>query len=141
MLIILTRTRLTHLVLLPAALEPIPVAPVEHVQLFKVKESHQKKWHPEPPFSNGQFPGDFVVHMLSCLHVLLRVMCPLCPLGDKGTVKLGMFPRVCEDTVVCRRLLFKGIGRYNDRHGGTGYQFCSFCGIGISLETSIIVWH
>ena len=31
-----------------AAGEPIPVAPVEHVQLFRVKYSHQKKWHTEP---------------------------------------------------------------------------------------------
>jgi len=28
--------------------DPIPVAPVEHVQLFKVKYSRQKKWHTEP---------------------------------------------------------------------------------------------
>ena len=32
----------------PAAGEPIPEAPVEHVQLFRVKYSHQKKWHAEP---------------------------------------------------------------------------------------------
>ena len=32
----------------PAAGEPIPVAPVEHVQLFNVKYSRQKKWHTEP---------------------------------------------------------------------------------------------
>jgi len=32
----------------PAAGEPIPVAPVEHVQLFRVKYSRQKKWHTEP---------------------------------------------------------------------------------------------
>ena len=32
----------------PAAGEPIPVAPVEHVQLFKVKYSRQRKWHTEP---------------------------------------------------------------------------------------------
>ena len=32
----------------PAAREPIPVARVEHVQLFKVKYSRQKKWHTEP---------------------------------------------------------------------------------------------
>jgi hypothetical protein len=35
----------------PAALlaagEPIPVAPVEHVHLFIVKYSHQRKWHTE----------------------------------------------------------------------------------------------
>ena len=31
----------------PAAGEPIPVAPVEHV-LFRVKYSRQKKWHTEP---------------------------------------------------------------------------------------------
>ena len=29
------------------AWEPIPVAPVEHVQLFKVKCSRQKNWHTE----------------------------------------------------------------------------------------------
>eukprot|EP00670_Eutreptiella_braarudii_P029332 CAMPEP_0174380478 /NCGR_PEP_ID=MMETSP0811_2-20130205/123399_1 /TAXON_ID=73025 ORGANISM="Eutreptiella gymnastica-like, Strain CCMP1594" /NCGR_SAMPLE_ID=MMETSP0811_2 /ASSEMBLY_ACC=CAM_ASM_000667 /LENGTH=145 /DNA_ID=CAMNT_0015533361 /DNA_START=861 /DNA_END=1298 /DNA_ORIENTATION=+ len=28
--------------------EPIPVAPVEHVQLFRVKCPCQKKWHTEP---------------------------------------------------------------------------------------------
>ena len=32
----------------PAAGEPIPVAPVEHVQLFKIKYSRQKKWHIVP---------------------------------------------------------------------------------------------
>ena len=32
----------------PAAREPNPVAPVEHVQLFKVKYSHQRKWFTEP---------------------------------------------------------------------------------------------
>ena len=32
----------------PAAGEPIPVAPVEHVQLFRVKHSCQRKWHTEP---------------------------------------------------------------------------------------------
>ena len=32
----------------PAAGEPTPVAPVERVQLFKVKYSRQKKWHTEP---------------------------------------------------------------------------------------------
>ena len=32
----------------PAAGEPIPVAPVEHVQLFRVKYSRQKTWHTEP---------------------------------------------------------------------------------------------
>ena len=31
-----------------AAGEPILVAPVEHVQRFRVKYSHQKKWHTEP---------------------------------------------------------------------------------------------
>ena len=31
-----------------AAGEPILVAPVEHVQLFRVKYSRQKKWHTEP---------------------------------------------------------------------------------------------
>ena len=31
-----------------AAGEPISVAPVEHVQLFRVKYSHQNKWHTEP---------------------------------------------------------------------------------------------
>ena len=30
------------------ACEPIPVTPVEHVRLFKVKWSRQKKWHKEP---------------------------------------------------------------------------------------------
>jgi hypothetical protein len=41
----------------PAAEEPIPVTPVEQVQLFKVKYSRQKKWHTEPVYPNRQFPG------------------------------------------------------------------------------------
>ena len=32
----------------PAAAEPISVAPVEHVQLFKVKYLRQTKWHTKP---------------------------------------------------------------------------------------------
>ena len=32
----------------PAAGEPIPLAPVERVQRFKVKYSRQKKWHTKP---------------------------------------------------------------------------------------------
>ena len=32
----------------PAAGEPIPVAPVEHVQLFRVQHSCQRKWHTDP---------------------------------------------------------------------------------------------
>ena len=31
----------------PAAGDPIPVTPVEHVQVFKVEYSCQKKWHAE----------------------------------------------------------------------------------------------
>ena len=32
----------------PAAGEPLPVAPVDHVQLFKVKYSHQRKQYTQP---------------------------------------------------------------------------------------------
>ena len=46
---ILTRTLLVLLSISNVQTgEPIPVAPVEHVQLFKVKYSRQKKWHIEP---------------------------------------------------------------------------------------------
>ena len=61
----------------PAAGEPISVACVEHVQLFKVKCSRQKEWHTEclsadlNTHPNRQFPGHFVDHM-PCLRVLLR---------------------------------------------------------------------
>jgi hypothetical protein len=54
----------------PAAGAPIPVPPVEHVQLFKVKGSRQKKWHTEPVFSvelnmhrNSDLLCHFVVHV------------------------------------------------------------------------------
>ena len=87
----------------------IPVAPVEHVQLFKVKYS-KKKWHTALSLSmhpNRQFPGLFVVHMPLCWHVLL-VSCVLCVPsgGGGGGVTLGVFSWGCEDTVVCRWLLF-----------------------------------
>ena len=49
------------------------------------KDSHATKtWHTEPVHPNGQFPGHFVGHTPSCLHVLLRVMRPLCSLGGGG---------------------------------------------------------
>ena len=61
----------------------IPVAPVEHVQLFKVKYSKkvahraclsvELNMHP-----NRQFPGVLVVHMPPCF--ASRVTCPLCSL-------------------------------------------------------------
>ena len=81
----------------PAAGEPIPMAPVEHVQLFKVKYSRQKKWptaclsvelnaHP-----NRQFPDHFVDHGRSCLHVLRRLTGPLFSYGAQGTVTLAVF--------------------------------------------------
>ena len=61
------------------------MAPVEHVQLFKVKYSRQKKWHTKPRLSvepnahpNRQLPGHFVDHVPSCLHFLLRVTRRLC---------------------------------------------------------------
>ena len=67
----------------PAAGEPIPVAPVEHVQLFKVKYSRQKNCTPSLLLSRPdmhpcrQFPGHFVVHMpwcsLSCF--VSRISC------------------------------------------------------------------
>ena len=38
----------------PAAGEPIPVAPVEHVQLFKVRYSRQKKWRTEPALGRAE---------------------------------------------------------------------------------------
>ena len=49
MSMLLTRS---HLVLLSISKvqtgKPIPLAPVEHVQLYKVKYSCQKRWHTEP---------------------------------------------------------------------------------------------
>ena len=68
----------------PAAGEPIPIAFVEHVQLFKVGVLPPEKvarraclsveldMHP-----NRQFPGHFVVHMPLCLHVWFRDARPL----------------------------------------------------------------
>ena len=67
----------------------IPVGLNEHVRLFQVKYSKtvahracfsvELNMHP-----NRQFPGLFVVHMPSCLHVLLHVTRPLCSLGGLG---------------------------------------------------------
>ena len=49
MSMILTRTLLLLLSISNAQTgEPIPVAPVEHVQLLKVKYLCHKKWHTEP---------------------------------------------------------------------------------------------
>ena len=67
-----------------------------------------------------QFPSLFVVHMPSCLHVLLRVTRPLCSLGRH----LGYVPRGCEDSVAHRRLLIKeGRGvhtQHTGQHGNVG---------------------
>ena len=62
---------------------------------------------------NRQFAGLCVVHIPSCLHVLLRLMRHLCwggGGGGEGTVALGKFPRGCDNTVARRRLSFKGGG-------------------------------
>ena len=62
---------------------------------------------------NRQLPARFVVHMPSCLHVLFRAARPLHSIrggGGGGIVTWGVFPRGCEDTVVCRWLLYKGWG-------------------------------
>ena len=100
----------------PVAGAAIPVAHVEHVQLFKVRYPRQKKWHTEPVYPDRQFTGHFVVHMPSCLHVLLRVRV-LCVLsGGKGTITLGIFPRGCEDTLARRRSLFEGLGGHHVVH-------------------------
>ena len=51
------------------------------------------------------------VHMPSCVHVLFRVVCLLhSNRGCEGTVRWGMFPRGCEDTVARSPLLCKGAG-------------------------------
>ena len=52
----------------PAAGEPILVAPVEHVQLFKVKYLRQKKWHTQPVARSGG--GGVVLFLLPAVHVL-----------------------------------------------------------------------
>ena len=60
---------------------------------------------------NRQSPAHFVVHVLSCLHLLFRVARPLHSNWQcKGINTCGMFPRGCEDTVAPRRLLCKGVG-------------------------------
>ena len=72
----------------------IPVVPPEHVQLFKGKYSKKKMAHRAllsadlNMHPNRQFPGLFVVHMPSCLHVLLCVTRPLCSLGGGGIPSL-----------------------------------------------------
>eukprot|EP00670_Eutreptiella_braarudii_P029639 CAMPEP_0174378052 /NCGR_PEP_ID=MMETSP0811_2-20130205/121812_1 /TAXON_ID=73025 ORGANISM="Eutreptiella gymnastica-like, Strain CCMP1594" /NCGR_SAMPLE_ID=MMETSP0811_2 /ASSEMBLY_ACC=CAM_ASM_000667 /LENGTH=244 /DNA_ID=CAMNT_0015530177 /DNA_START=713 /DNA_END=1447 /DNA_ORIENTATION=- len=82
-----------------AAGEPIPVALVEHVQLFTVKYSRQKKWHTEPvclstaeDFSqqavSGSFCGPYA--LVSCF--MSRVLCVVIGRGQ-GTVTWVMFPR------------------------------------------------
>ena len=54
------------------------MALVEHVQLFRVKYSCQKKWHTELPvklrmYPNRQLLAHSVVHMPLCPHVLFCV--------------------------------------------------------------------
>ena len=43
-----TRAKPSKPAVKPAPGEPITVAPVQHVQLFKVKYSHQRKLHTDP---------------------------------------------------------------------------------------------
>ena len=103
----------------------VQVVHVEHVQLFKVKYSHQRKWYTERVsqwtqacMSTGLFSGRSVVHMPSYLPVLLRVACPLHSNwggGGKGTVTWGMFPRGCEGAVTRRCFLHRGLGYSNVR--------------------------
>ena len=91
----------------PAAGQPIPVAPVEHLQLFKVKYSCQKKSTQSLSLPSRQFLGYFVVHMPSCLHVLFCVVRLLHSNGGEGGFTWGMFPRGCGDTIAHRWLLSK----------------------------------
>ena len=92
----------------------ILVAPIEDVQLFKVKYSKKIKSGKQPmSLSRAEHASQQAVYGSFCgsdalvPHVLLRVTCLLCSLrGGGGTVILGMFP----GTVVHRWLLSKGLG-------------------------------
>ena len=75
----------------PAAGEPIPVAPVKHVQLVRVKILPPQKVANRAfllvklKYPNRQFLAHFVVHRPLCLHVLFRVAGPLHSIfGGKG---------------------------------------------------------
>ena len=87
--------------------------PFEHVKLFKVEYSGQKKWH--------TIWAHVVVHMPSCLHVLFCVAHPLYSNqeGVEGTATWGMFPLGC---VARRWLLYKGGGE-----GWLARSFMTFC--------------
>ena len=90
----------------------VPVAPVEHVQLFKVKDSKQsgaqrlslsRAEHASQQAVSRSFGGSYAL-VFACF-ALCHVS--FVPQGGEGTVTLGMFPWWCEDTVACRWLLFK----------------------------------
>ena len=83
----------------PTARMSIPVAPVEHVQLFRVKILPPKKSGTESQFlsraehaSQQTVPTSFVVHVPLCLHVLFRI-CVFCIAigggGGQGKRHLG----------------------------------------------------
>ena len=83
----------------PAAGEPIRVAPVEYMQLFRVKYSCKKKWDTESvelnQHPNRQFPAHFVVHTPLCLHVLFCVARPFhSNRGCEGTITWGILEYV-----------------------------------------------
>ena len=102
-----------------AAGEPILVARVEHVHLYKAKCSHRKNgtlslstpdMHP-----CKQFPSHVVVHMPSCplFCFVSRVSCLVFGgEGGEGNVAWGRFPWGCDGTVVPIRLLDKRGGEY-----------------------------
>ena len=88
---------------------PIPVAPVEHVQLLKAKYSKKsgsqslspsRAEHASQQAVSGSFCGSYAL-VFACF-----ASCLLCPWG--GGVTLGMFPQGSEDTLARRWLRFKG---------------------------------
>ena len=109
--------------------------PVEHVQLFRLKYSRQKKWHTEPVelnvHPNRQFPAHFVIHMPSCLHILFYVARPLHS-GARGP-SLG----VCS--LGGATILLRAVDYYTGRGGGGWHEAMVLVGlplvapIGLSL--------
>ena len=79
---------------------------MEHVQLFKDKYSHHKKWHMEaiPQVARAHSvcsSGFFCACYAPVVHVLLCAMCSLIfPFGGEATVTLAMFPWGCEGNVM-----------------------------------------
>ena len=78
--------------------EPIPVAPVEYVYLFKVKYSRQKKWHTEPvseqsrtciPRGSCSLILWFICPCVCVTCFVSRVLCIVMGGGGRGNCLLG----------------------------------------------------